>query len=170
MIHLFSFLCLCLSTCMCMYHVYAWFLQKAEEGLRTPGTGVTHVCVLPHGYLDLNMGLLQEHQVFVVTETSLQSKAIAFICLFCFLSISRSINTLSLSGLISPFIPTKWAFAINVLLKRGGAGLNLSHTDWDSFLFLSYFILCLSAHVCTIYVQEPKEVRISEEWLGNWLL
>ena len=37
-----------------------------------PGTGVTDRCEPPHGCLELNQGLLEEQQVLLITEPSLQ--------------------------------------------------------------------------------------------------
>lgn len=154
-------LCLCLSTYMCMYHVCAWFLQKAEEGLRTPGTRVTHVCVLPHGYLELKLGLLQEHQVFLVTETSLQSKAIVLICLLQFLSMSRSINTLSSSELISPFIPTQYKIRKRQWVNSEHLPLTFYLKDvgrvefkpyWLRFPFISFLYYFMPECTCVYHI------------------
>jgi hypothetical protein len=45
---LFGFVCLCtkngLPACMHVYHGHTWYLWKSEEGVRSPGTGVTDGC------------------------------------------------------------------------------------------------------------------------------
>jgi hypothetical protein len=43
-------MCMCgLPACMYMYHVHAWSPQRSQEGMGSPGTGVTDSCNLAHG-------------------------------------------------------------------------------------------------------------------------
>ena len=47
-----------LLACLSVYHMHAWSLQKPEEGIRTPGTGVTDGCETPCGCWEFHLGLL----------------------------------------------------------------------------------------------------------------
>jgi hypothetical protein len=60
------FMCrIVVPTCIYVYHMYAWCLQKSKKSIRSPGTtGVTDVCELLHGYWRSNIGPLQKQQVF----------------------------------------------------------------------------------------------------------
>jgi hypothetical protein len=52
---LFYFMCVSiLLACMYMYHMFAWYPCRPEEGVGCPGTEVTDGCELPCGYLELN--------------------------------------------------------------------------------------------------------------------
>jgi hypothetical protein len=61
MINLYIFLCIgvLLQVCVC-------------EVVRSPGTGVTDSCEVPHGCLKLNLGPLKEQTVFLTAEPFLQ--------------------------------------------------------------------------------------------------
>ena len=62
-------MCLCaLPACMYVYHVCAWCLWRPEEGIRSPGTGVTDGCEPPYGYWESNLGPLEEQQVLLKAE------------------------------------------------------------------------------------------------------
>jgi hypothetical protein len=50
----------CLHECM--------YLQRAEEGIRSPGTGVVYSCELPDGCWELNLGPLEEQPVILTPE------------------------------------------------------------------------------------------------------
>ena len=41
---LFLYVCLYVCTCTCVGHICVWCLQRSEEGVRSPGTGVTDGC------------------------------------------------------------------------------------------------------------------------------
>ena len=58
---------------MSVQHVHAWCLWKPEEGFRSPGAGVIG-SYEPTTLLfwDSNTGLLQEQQVLLTAEPSLQ--------------------------------------------------------------------------------------------------
>ena len=43
---------------VCMYTVYAWYPQRPEEDIGSPGTGVTDGCEPPCGSWKLNLGPL----------------------------------------------------------------------------------------------------------------
>lgn len=53
-----------LPTCMCVYHMCVCCLQRSEEGVGSPGTGVMGDCELQSmgdcGWWELNSGSLQE--------------------------------------------------------------------------------------------------------------
>lgn len=53
--------------CMC-----AWHPLRSEEGIGFPETSVRDGCGPPHGCWELNQGPLQEKQVFLTAEPSLQ--------------------------------------------------------------------------------------------------
>ena len=61
-----------LFACLSMYHVCAWCLWWPEEGIGSPGTGVTDSCELPCGCWELNPGPLEEQSVLLTTGPSLQ--------------------------------------------------------------------------------------------------
>lgn len=69
------YVCGCLPTCMylCILRVYPW---RSKESVRPHRTGFRHHFEPPHGYWEVNLGPLQEQQVFLPTESSLQP----FIC------------------------------------------------------------------------------------------
>lgn len=62
-----------LPTYMYMYHVCAWCLQWSQEGVRSPGIGVMNACEPPHGCWEQNLGRLQEQQMLLAPEPSVQS-------------------------------------------------------------------------------------------------
>jgi hypothetical protein len=62
-----------LSSCMSVHHMYAWCLQRSEEGIMAPRTGVTDNFELPWRYWELDLGPLKEQQALLPTEPSLQS-------------------------------------------------------------------------------------------------
>lgn len=53
-----------------MQHIHV-VLQKPEEGLESPGTGVTDGCEAPCGGLELNMGHLEEQLAVLTSDPSL---------------------------------------------------------------------------------------------------
>jgi hypothetical protein len=59
-----------------MYHVGAWYPQRSEEVTGHPRNGVMHGCELPCGCCKRNLGPLQEQQVLLTAEPSLQSPAL----------------------------------------------------------------------------------------------
>ena len=58
------------SGCMC--NIYIQCLQRPEEGTGSSGAGVTNGCELPCGCRELNPGPLEEQQVLLTDEPSLQ--------------------------------------------------------------------------------------------------
>jgi hypothetical protein len=71
---LLSFFFMCgdiLPACMSLYYICDWYPQRPEEGVRSPGIGVTDGCEPPCGYWELNLGPL-EQSVLLTTEPSLQ--------------------------------------------------------------------------------------------------
>jgi len=72
--HFFSYVyeCFYLYVCMHVHPVCAWCLRRSEEGIRSPGTGDKEGCEPPCGFWELNLGPLQEQQVLLTTEPSLQ--------------------------------------------------------------------------------------------------
>lgn len=55
----------------CMYSRCAWYSEKPERGVRSPGTKVVNGCELPRGFWEQNQGPLGEQQV-ILTEPALQ--------------------------------------------------------------------------------------------------
>lgn len=58
-------------TCVCA-PLHAWYSQKAEKGIRVPGTIITGGCALPCRCWVLNARPLQELLVFLTTGPSFQ--------------------------------------------------------------------------------------------------
>lgn len=48
-----------LPACMHVYHVCAWYLQRPEEGVRSPGTEVIDSCKPPCGCWELSLGVVR---------------------------------------------------------------------------------------------------------------
>lgn len=71
----------CMYVCMnvCMYVQYVWCPKRPEEGVRSPGTGVTDCCESPYGYWETNTGPLQEQQVLLVDKLLFQPNLFSFI-------------------------------------------------------------------------------------------
>jgi hypothetical protein len=71
-------------TCACAYVSLAYVVLGASQKKVCPGTEVTYSCELPCGCWKLNPGPLQEQQVFLTIEPSLQphipSLCSAFVC------------------------------------------------------------------------------------------
>ena len=59
-------------TCACAYVSLAYVVLGASQKKVCPGTEVTYSCELPCGCWKLNPGPLQEQQVFLTAEPSLQ--------------------------------------------------------------------------------------------------
>jgi hypothetical protein len=57
---------------MSMQHLCTWYPQRTEEGVRTPGTGITDSCEPLCGDLELTLSSLEEHPVLLLTEPPLQ--------------------------------------------------------------------------------------------------
>jgi hypothetical protein len=55
---------------MILVTMCSWYQCRPEQGIRSPGTGVTDSCDLPCGFWELNP--LEEHPVLLATEPSLQ--------------------------------------------------------------------------------------------------
>lgn len=53
-------------------YLHAWCTWKPEEGARSPKTGVTDECQSPSGCWKSNPGVLEEQQVLLIVEPSLQ--------------------------------------------------------------------------------------------------
>lgn len=69
-----------LPECISMYHVRAWCPWKAEEGkgIRSPEIRVMDGHEPPCRYQNLNLDPLQEQQMLLNTESSLQPQKIYF--------------------------------------------------------------------------------------------
>jgi hypothetical protein len=61
-----------LPTYISINHVHAWCLQWPEQGVRSPGAGITDHCEPPCRCWELNPGPLQEQPVLLTTEPSFQ--------------------------------------------------------------------------------------------------
>lgn len=59
-----------LPACMCMDPVYAWCPQKAEDGIRSTGTGVS-MFVSYHVGLRIKPGSSRRASVLLISETFL---------------------------------------------------------------------------------------------------
>ena len=69
----------------------AWCLKRPEEGIRSPGIVITEAWKLPGGCRELNLGPLQERQVLLTTEKSLQPRGqLIFIIIVSLLEYSPS--------------------------------------------------------------------------------
>jgi E3 ubiquitin-protein ligase NEDD4 len=60
-----------LPACMSVHHMHTWCLWRPEEGVGSPGIGVTDSCELPCGCWELNSGPLKKQPVLLTTEPSL---------------------------------------------------------------------------------------------------
>jgi hypothetical protein len=56
------YVCVCV-TCMC-----TWRPRRSDEGIGSPGTGVTNGCEPSCGCRELNQGPLQEQEVLLITS------------------------------------------------------------------------------------------------------
>lgn len=74
-------LCVAMSAFMYVpvHYVWAWSLQRPEEGVRPSGTGITDGCKQPCGYQELSFGLLQQ-QVFLISVLFLHTRLLFFFC------------------------------------------------------------------------------------------
>lgn len=70
---------LCLHVCVLC--IYVWCLQRPEEGVESPGTGVIVGFEPPLGCWELNLGLLEE--VLLIAEPSPAPNRMFFSCLQC---------------------------------------------------------------------------------------
>lgn len=51
-----------------VYHISIWCLQRSEEGIGSPRTGVIDGCKPTCGYRASNLSPLQEQQMLLTTE------------------------------------------------------------------------------------------------------
>lgn len=68
-------ICLCVH----MHHMLAWCPLKPEKSIRSLETGVTKSCKPPLGFWESNLSPLQEQQIFLATESSLQPTFYSFL-------------------------------------------------------------------------------------------
>jgi hypothetical protein len=66
---------------MFLYYMHAWWLQRPEEGVQSPETGVVGSCNLPCGCWEPNPGPLKEQPVLLKDELSVQSFPFFFMML-----------------------------------------------------------------------------------------
>lgn len=59
-----------LPACIYIYHMCALYLRRSHEGFGSPGTRVKDSCELCV-FLELNLGLLQDDQVFLTSNSTL---------------------------------------------------------------------------------------------------
>jgi hypothetical protein len=77
----------CIFICKGVLPVCMQFLQRSEEGVTSPGTGVTDVCKPPCGCWELNLGPLEEQPVCLITDIPLQPHRYNFhfsACMYAF--------------------------------------------------------------------------------------
>ena len=63
--------CMYVSTCMYVYHMYAWCLQRAEVSIGTPGSVIKERCEPLCEYGEANLGPSLEKPVAGIAESSL---------------------------------------------------------------------------------------------------
>lgn len=51
-----------------IYRVYAWCMQRSEEGVKPSLNGIMDGCGLPYGSCELNLNSLQEQQVLALNS------------------------------------------------------------------------------------------------------
>jgi len=71
-----------LPTCLYVHHTGTCYLQRSEEGIRSPGTGVTDVYELPYWCWELNLGLLLKQHVLLTADPSLLPHILLFKIVF----------------------------------------------------------------------------------------
>jgi hypothetical protein len=72
-ITLFICVCVfCLYACLCNKHTCAWCPRRSEEGIVSPGTGVTASCEPLCDYWKSNLDCLQEQPELLTIAPSLQ--------------------------------------------------------------------------------------------------
>lgn len=57
---------------MYVHCVYAWYLRGQKKTVGSPETGDADSCELPWEHQELNLGPLQERQMFFISEPPLQ--------------------------------------------------------------------------------------------------
>ena len=57
---------------MSVYHGCAWYPQRPEEGVPSPGIGITDRCDPPCGCWESNLDPLEEQSMPLTSEPSLQ--------------------------------------------------------------------------------------------------
>ena len=65
--------------------MHSWSLWKSENVIESPGTGVTDDCAPSCRDWEPNPDPLQEHQMFLSTEESLQDLFISMTLFACFI-------------------------------------------------------------------------------------
>lgn len=87
-----------LPVCMYLYHMWACYLGRFQNGVRSPGTEVTTgICEPPCGYLEVNLGPVLEQPVFLIAEPSLQPQI-----LFYFIFWLRFLSAISQTQALKP--------------------------------------------------------------------
>ena len=59
-----------LPVCLSVHHAHAWYLQRLEESIPSPGTGGTNSWRSTCGGLELKLGSLEEQPVLLTAEPS----------------------------------------------------------------------------------------------------
>jgi hypothetical protein len=92
---LYDILCMdILPEYISMHCMHMWYLQRLEEGVGFPGTGVTDHYELPCQCSALNLGPLEEQCVLLTTEPS-PALLSCLLCLICLILGSSTHKTLS---------------------------------------------------------------------------
>lgn len=68
---IFIFMCISVCLCVCLYITYVQCLPRPEEGIGSPGIGLTYCWEIPCGCWELDEGPLEEKPVLLTSETSL---------------------------------------------------------------------------------------------------
>jgi hypothetical protein len=78
-------MCICvLPARMYIYHVHVCCPERPDQGLKSPVIALTGCSELPRACWERNTGTLQEQQVFLITEPSLQTRLLCFLFLVFF--------------------------------------------------------------------------------------
>lgn len=67
-----------LPVCMSVLHMHAWCLRRAEKGIGSLKTGVTHGCELPFGCWKLNLSSLEDRLMLLTAKLFLQCHPTCF--------------------------------------------------------------------------------------------
>jgi len=140
--YLLYIVCACVSACMYI-HAQGECLVPTETRIahQSPALGVRGICELLHGYLEPNLCSLQEQQVLLTTEPSLQLDMSFLSCA------SRSTIIVSCIACYHSEKPTHSTLQI----QQPCAGVSASGHPCQFFLFLFSFLTDMFIfHIVTV--------------------